>query len=504
MREIGRREFTAGALAGLGILLPRPAAPYVITRSRQLPAYRYRKNVYCLTAYSPEIRAYKKAIEVMRARPATDGTSWQAQANIHGAFRPNPPAGIVNACPPATSADMVAPPGMIADVCRHDGFFLAWHRMYLHYFERIVRAASGDPTFALPYWGYSPGGQRDLPAVFRSPASTANALWTDQRVAGINAGSNLNASAVDASGAMGNIVYSAFQSSLSGTPHGVVHVSVGGGCGWMSYFETAGMDPIFWLHHCNIDRLWEDWLASGGGRVNPTGDPTWMNQSFSFYDETGATVSLTVSQILETATQLGYRYAAPTVCRPRYCYCLPWRPWLLDVRVMARLDTIVARRALPRPVPAIQRQQPDTLAAAARDIRLPIDAQARGRLDALLRDPQGGRGVKLVMDDIRMVAQPAVYYEIYVNLPAGGDTVYTSPHYVGSLDFFGSAKAPQHPREFDLLGAYVRLQGMGRWPRETLRVTLVPRAPVEGRATPAQLLRNRPQATVGRMAIVIE
>ena len=33
--------------------------------------------------------------------------------------------------------------------------------------------------------------------------------------------------------------------------------------GWMSAFATAAQDPIFWLHHANIDRLWEAWLALG-------------------------------------------------------------------------------------------------------------------------------------------------------------------------------------------------------------------------------------------------
>ena len=33
---------------------------------------------------------------------------------------------------------------------------------------------------------------------------------------------------------------------------------------------TAAQDPIFWLHHANIDRLWNHWLQQGGGRADPT------------------------------------------------------------------------------------------------------------------------------------------------------------------------------------------------------------------------------------------
>ena len=44
-------------------------------------------------------------------------------------------------------------------MCQHQGwFFLPWHRMYLYFFERIVRAAvveaGGPADFALPYWNY--------------------------------------------------------------------------------------------------------------------------------------------------------------------------------------------------------------------------------------------------------------------------------------------------------------------------------------------------------------
>jgi tyrosinase len=32
-----------------------------------------------------------------------------------------------------------------------------------------------------------------------------------------------------------------------------------GGDGWMSDPDKAALDPIFWLHHANIDRLWAAW-----------------------------------------------------------------------------------------------------------------------------------------------------------------------------------------------------------------------------------------------------
>ncbi len=506
MHVIDRRDFALTfASASLGLLPTSRISRWRPWLQQTTPYIRH--NVYCLTATSPQIRAYKQAIQVMRARPATDPTSWQAQSNIHGAFKPDPARGVVNACPPATDADMVAPTGMIADECRHDFFFLAWHRMYLYYFERIVRAASGDATFALPYWGYSPGGPRNLPEPFRLPNNTTNELWTDQRVSAINTGSDITASLVDASLALASTVYNSFQTSLRSVPHNVVHGAVGGGCGWMSFFETAGMDPIFWLHHCNIDRLWDDWITMGGGRTNPTTNTSWMNQSFTFYDEAGASISLRVDQILDTATQLNYRYAAPTNCPTRVrCFCWPVRLWLLDPRVIALADTIVNRRPLPRPFAAAQAPAPIPLGATAREVRLPIAPEGRDRLLALPRDSQAGASIKLVFDDIRLEQNPAVVYELYVNLPAAGtDTVFTSPHFVGVLDFFGSAHSDrrQLQREFDLVHPFLRLRQMQRWSMDTLRVTLVPRPLVEGGRIPRAVAR-RPQATIGRVSVTIE
>ena len=44
------------------------------------------------------------------------------------------------------------------------------------------------------------------------------------------------------------------------TPHGTCHITTGGIGGSMSNIHTAAFDPIFWLHHCNIDRFFYLWM----------------------------------------------------------------------------------------------------------------------------------------------------------------------------------------------------------------------------------------------------
>lgn len=67
------------------------------------------------------------------------------------------------------------------------------------------------------------------------------------------------------------------------TIHNSIHNSVGG-AGHMQYPEVAAFDPIFWLHHANVDRLLALWQA-----VNPD---SWMlptmNTFGSYYDLPGS------------------------------------------------------------------------------------------------------------------------------------------------------------------------------------------------------------------------
>ncbi|KAH8808502.1 hypothetical protein F5884DRAFT_373546 [Xylogone sp. PMI_703] len=43
--------------------------------------------------------------------------------------------------------------------------------------------------------------------------------------------------------------------------HGSVHVDIGGTYGHMSQLSYSAFDPIFWLHHANVDRLFAIWEA---------------------------------------------------------------------------------------------------------------------------------------------------------------------------------------------------------------------------------------------------
>src|SRR5262249_36619778 len=54
--------------------------------------------------------------------------------------------------------------------------------------------------------------------------------------------------------------YRAFR-TLEGNPHGSAHTSFGGS---ISSIGTAAKDPLFFLLHCNVDRLWAKWQRQTG------------------------------------------------------------------------------------------------------------------------------------------------------------------------------------------------------------------------------------------------
>ena len=66
---------------------------------------------------------------------------------------------------------------------------------------------------------------------------------------------------------MQETTFAPFATRLEGEPFGAhdqVHVWVGG---TMSRVPTAPADPIFWLHHAEVDRLWDEWQKAHSGQT---------------------------------------------------------------------------------------------------------------------------------------------------------------------------------------------------------------------------------------------
>ena len=170
--------------------------------------------------------------------------------------------------------------------------FLPWHRRFIFDFERELQRVSGNPNLGLPYWNWPSGG---------SSAS----MWNDDLLGGDgNASTGIVESGpfragqwriINSSGATTGSLRRLFGRSgisalptqtqidqvLSVTPydsapwntgsspsfrnqlegwmgpnlHNRGHVWVGGSMSPM----TSPNDPVFFMHHCMVDKLWHEW-----------------------------------------------------------------------------------------------------------------------------------------------------------------------------------------------------------------------------------------------------
>jgi tyrosinase len=139
--------------------------------------------------------------------------------------------------------------------------FLPWHRIYLIKMEQLLMAV--DPTVCLPYWRSSQ--EQAFPSWLAGFTPTVNLLGGPHTVTrNVGAFATLpNSAAVTA--ALANATFNAFGGAVEGI-HNSGHVWVGGS---MLGFTTAPADPVFWMHHAEIDRIWAKWQAANPGQDPP-------------------------------------------------------------------------------------------------------------------------------------------------------------------------------------------------------------------------------------------
>ncbi len=171
------------------------------------------------------------------------------------------------------SHDMHTMPGMPAGTLR----FLPWHRLYLINFEQAMRAF--EPTFFVPYWRWM--DQNSIPGWMSNftPTGVTDANGTAipvRRKPGTSpdpASRTLPSSQTVQTTIMQATDYRTFTLAVEGAQpygaHNLVHMWFNG---TMSQVPRAPADPMFWMHHAEIDRLWWIWQQSHPGQApNLTG-----------------------------------------------------------------------------------------------------------------------------------------------------------------------------------------------------------------------------------------
>jgi tyrosinase len=156
--------------------------------------------------------------------------------------------------------------------------FLPWHRAYLLDLERELQAI--DSSVALPYWRFDQPAPSLFSGAFFGVSNSIGTVqfnatnplqfWVTDGVQGINRRPFFNTATGFASVineaqtlALGSS-YGSFL-NMEGNPHGSAHTSFGGS---ISSISTAAKDPLFFLLHSNVDRLWAKWQRQFA-RFNP-------------------------------------------------------------------------------------------------------------------------------------------------------------------------------------------------------------------------------------------
>jgi tyrosinase len=247
-------------------------------------------------------------------------------------------------------------------------------------------------------------------------------------------------------------------SVLEGQPHNKVHNCIGG-VGAIDYGPYGNMtnflspvDPVFFLHHANMDRLWHVWtlkqLALGLPLV-PEGDDfkPFMEEAFLFYvNADGTPVGPTTASAVFSTADFEYDYApgygADFMPKPQ-----PRRPL---PSVTATIDEDSAMLTLPKSL--MDRHLAETQASALIaeiTIDRPDGLAASREFDVLVNAP----------DEVTRVTPD-------------------SPYYAGTISFFGPnmpGMAMSHTTTFALplphsLQAFAELQAGAA----TLDIRLVP------------------------------
>ncbi|HEY1084678.1 MAG TPA: tyrosinase family protein [Prosthecobacter sp.] len=419
---------------------------------------RVRQSALKLQANDPLFGKYAEAVKRMHALPATDKRNWLNQAKIHA-----------DHCPHGTAG------------------FLPWHRQYILYFEKICGELIGDPQFALPYWdwteksGIIPDAFFDVPELnvthWNDPGTYESEGWGPVDSISIRAlakgvgvqndplrGGVFSTPAINS--ILNETAFERFYRRLEGSPHNGGHVAVGfpptGKPGHMGS-GLSPLDPLFWLHHCNVDRLWAQWqmarnrtpsfnLTYDGNFADAQGNPVNVTADGSVdFVSLGYTYDfLGIPNVLASAAGL-IPHSAPGAGSP-FALMAPGAP--------SNQPTVIGTGTSDAPVTiALEKKVTITVSGLKEELtknRTVLDStlpplQEATRLAQFEKSMVAGFGKeqklpRRILAKIKGVEASAFQQDpvinVFVNCPyLSPTTPYTDPHYAGTFSLFGAAKA---------------------------------------------------------------
>jgi len=353
--DISRRDLmkAAGAFAAAGGTFPAFAADCMASISPNPGSVMPRMPLEEFVQNTGSLDSLRRGVREMKKRKPSDPLSWFFQAAIHGVqLDPNDLGykfykAALDRDPTVANVDR-----KYWNQCPHFGQhsadFLPWHRAYTFHFEQILREHTGDSSFALPYWNYGPATNRRFPKAFgvehldgnveNNADDNINPLFMKERDFYLTYYEHplipnmplleLSDAVVDQSSVLAADVFfgdtedtgvggGTFDSNpgtrglLESRPHDNIHRVVGGiipggakvkdqngqeietdALGAMAQPPTAGFDPIFPLHHTNIDWTWAQWGCMPGKKWGNLPQAAWFSERpWFFFDARGNCVN---------------------------------------------------------------------------------------------------------------------------------------------------------------------------------------------------------------------
>lgn len=409
----------------VGLVLANIVGYYLI--NKHVSDKRYIRKNYFSPEAKKDIEALEKAMKIMRKKDCNDPLSWYYQSSIH--WIPD----TIHNNPLCESYHTYLDKKEAWDNCTHTPsgkeklHFLIWHRLYVYHFEKIVRKLSGHKDFALPYWGYTNNNPKDkyLHPKFREVGSS---LYEQARFDSLNNGQPISGEierALDLTKLMSYTTLKMFTDNINAAPHGAMHDYIGHGNdpsgkkffnqvtnsytedGLMGWVPTAGFDPIFWMHHSNIDRIWQQWTNSPNGVEFTIEDLKSIPWEYTFFDENGKKVVYTIEDAIKIAYRMDYDFD----------------------------DTKVQRK--PKPSNRVLAQNSKLIGESNPKVLL----NSQKNTQVIVKTPNLLRASKTktkVIVKVSFTKRPKGVYEVYVN-PGFQETLKPSNlSFAGFMTFFGA------------------------------------------------------------------
>ncbi len=352
-------------------------------------------------AVDADIDTYRHAVELMKALPASDPTSWAAQAAIHGS------AAGFNFCQHGTT------------------HFFDWHRAYLFYFEKICQKLTQNPHFGLPYWNWNQNP--DIHPAFLNTASTLFLPRTRTSMLGNSAVSTPTLDRI-----LSDTNFFTFGQQIEGTPHNTVHGFIGGTMG----SGASALDPLFWTHHCMVDYAWAKWNLDLGND-NPN-DPTWANVNNQHFVTAQGTVGSFTAGVTTIMPLLSYQYESSAIGSS---------PATSVITSKAAFEKVEKRIREGANIRFDIRQRVRIAEKVQVSLSRPVTRETTLSASDFTSIINGDATKQRVFVSVGFAALPATSdfaVRVFVNLPtADAKTSIDDPHYAGSFAFFGTSPAAE-------------------------------------------------------------